>query len=118
MSDKISLDWHAMLANAHTLHEIVAISQDFVERISPDEFELLPANCKPRRFSTSADISEYAYDLKRCACEARGRSDAVLARLALFFSDAAMRVTVLTGPHRAGFVPAIDWSVGTNKIEH
>jgi hypothetical protein len=107
-----------MLANARTLHEIIAISQDFVERIEPHELELLPQSCKPRRFTSSAEISEYAYDLKRSACEARGRSDAVLARLALFFSDAAMRVTVLTGPHRAGFVPAIDWSLGANKIEN
>jgi hypothetical protein len=115
MSDSISPGWHDMLANARTLHEIIAISRDYVERLESHELAMLPPSCMPRQFSTASEISEYAYDLKRCACESRGRGDALLARLALFFSDAAMRITALTGPHRVSYVPAIDWSVGGNK---
>ena len=107
-----------MVAKATTLGEILALAEDLVERVDAVELAMLPSSCKPRHMQTAADLSNYAYDLKRCACEYRGPAEETLARLARFFSDAAVRVTVLTGPHRAEFVPGIDWSARANKIEN
>src|SRR4051812_8264379 len=91
MTDFASPTWHAMVARATTLGEILALAEDLVERVDPVELASLPASCRPRHMQTAADLSNYAYDLKRCACEYRGPAEETLGRLAMFFSDAAVR---------------------------
>ena len=94
--------WREKLAQAHTPFEVVVIARDFVDRLEPYEIEELPDACKPRPFQEPSAISEYAYDLKRCSQNAAGESARTVTKLAEFFTEAAYRITFLTGPHRVG----------------
>jgi len=94
--------WREKLAQAHTPFEVVIIARDFVDRLEAYEIEELPEACKPRPFSEPGAISEYAYDLKRCSQTAAGDAAITVAKLGAFFTEAAYRITFLTGPHRMG----------------
>ena len=110
MDDFPSASWKQLLATARTVQQVVAVSNDFLDRIDARTALELPAPCRPRPMRSSADISEYAYDLKRWTHAATGAGQPTVERLAAFFTEAAHRLTFLTGPHRID-PSTIDWTV-------
>src|SRR6478736_4765101 len=72
MNDSPSASWQQLLATARTVPHVVAVCNDFLDRIDARAAIELPAPCRPRPMRSGADISEYAYDLKRWTHAAQG----------------------------------------------
>jgi len=110
MTDSPSASSQQLLAAARTVQQVVAVSNDFLDRVDARTALELPAPCRPRPMRSGVDISEYAYDLKRWTHAASGPARDTVEHLAVFFTEAAHRLTFLTGPHRVD-PSTIDWTV-------
>jgi hypothetical protein len=109
MSQEPSPAWPEMMAKAASVQEIVAIANDFLDRLEVWELRELPPACRPRRLQTAVDISSYAYDLKHYASTLSGAASHVVGVLANMMADAALRITHLTGPHSSAHL-TLGWS--------
>lgn len=99
-TDQESLaSWRELLASCRVSQQVVTLANEFVSRLSEQDLQHLPDDCRPRFFRNGSDLSGYAVDLKTCRCGDL-RETQVVHKLAAFFQDASQRLSVLTGPHR------------------
>jgi hypothetical protein len=110
VSDSQPPSWKEMLSVARSVPEVLAIARDYQDRLEPWQLFELPSACKPRELRSAAELGAYAYDLKRNSCSLKETAAADAEQLAYFFAEAALRVTLLTGPHGSHPLPE-EWKV-------
>jgi len=57
--------WLEFLADTDDDAAIIALANEFLNRLNGREFALLPPSCKPRKLHNAADLNGYALDLMR-----------------------------------------------------
>lgn len=94
-SHAASLGWQDRLDQASDREEIAAIAREFLARITAEEFANLPPQCRPSKIVDADDVVDYAVTLVKHSCARDNMSDAVLHRIASFFTDACSRLSQL-----------------------
>jgi hypothetical protein len=100
--------WRDLLAEATTVSEVVAVAQDFLDRLEPFELALLPARCKPRPLHSLRDLNEYAVDLK--AHYGEGEEQQVVDRIAEVIVEASQRLSIVFGSGPRPRYELVDWT--------
>src|SRR3954470_18724481 len=85
-------EWQQALSKATSPGDVLEIVSTYLQRLEPWELGELPAACKPRAMDDIADLSGYAYDLKRNAGFAEGTARETLDRITNLMSEAALRL--------------------------
>jgi hypothetical protein len=94
------LSWQDRLNAASSESEVLGVARDFIAQFSPQEIQLLPEVCRPRKFVDSDDIASYAFTLVRHNCESDERTSLLVHKLVAFFANASTRLSqVLDRPH-------------------
>jgi hypothetical protein len=86
-------DWQERLRLAVTDAEVIALARDHLAMLHPAEVALLPPRCQPRELVCAHDISSYAFDLVGHYGEATNASVQLINRLAVFFTQASIRLS-------------------------
>jgi hypothetical protein len=92
--------WQERIEEAGTEPEVVAVTRDYLARLSQDEYAELPLELRPRKIVDANDIAAYALDLARHEAEDPDEMNLVQ-RLAQLLSRASVRVSEITGAPRA-----------------
>jgi hypothetical protein len=91
--------WFPLLREASSPQAVLAIANEFLNRLDRFEVDALCKGCKPRPLLTGAELNGYAIDLMRC--EARDAQAAKAVRhVSAFFQEAAQRLSQLSSPAR------------------
>ena len=93
-------EWQQSLSRASSTAEVLEIVMTYLQRLEPWELAELPPSCGPRALDSVADLSGYAYDLKRNAGSVAGTAGETLDRISNLMSQAALRLTRLTETRR------------------
>ena len=94
------LTWQERIEEAGTEPEVVAVTRDYLARLSQDEYAELPLELRPRKIVDANDIAAYALDLARHEAEDPDEMNLVQ-RLAQLLSRASVRVSEIAGATRA-----------------
>ena len=90
-----SRTWQEMLESTNVPEQILVIARDYLATWDPFELDALPPECKPPEcFRTPEDVVHYAFVLVQHQC-GPGGGEALVARMANFFSHAARQVALL-----------------------
>ena len=90
-----TVTWPDLLGAASTPEDVIGVARDYLATWGPEELERLPSECKPPgRFFEPEEVVSYAFSLVQHHC-GPAASNAELARLVNFFSDAARRIAVV-----------------------
>ena len=92
--------WQERIEEAGTEPEVVAVTRDYLARLSQDEYAELPLELRPRKIVDANDIAAYALDLARHEAEDPDEMNLVQ-RLAQLLSRASVRVSEIAGATRA-----------------
>jgi len=92
--------WQVRIKEAGTEPEVVAVTRDYLARLSQDEYAELPLELRPRKIVDANDIAAYALDLARHEAEDPDEMNLVQ-RLAQLLSRASVRVSEIAGATRA-----------------
>ena len=92
--------WQERIEEAGTEPEVVAVTRDYLARLSQDEYAELPLELRPRKIVDANDIAAYALDLARHEADDPDEMNLVQ-RLAQLLSRASVRVSEITGATRA-----------------
>ncbi len=92
--------WQERIEEAGTEPEVVAVTRDYLARLSQDEYAELPLELRPRKIVDADDIAAYALDLARHEADDPDEMDLVQ-RLAQLLSRASVRVSEIAGATRA-----------------
>ena len=92
--------WQERIEEAGTEPEVVAVTRDYLARLSQDEYAELPLQLRPRKIVDANDIAAYALDLARHEADDPDEMNLVQ-RLAQLMSSATVRVSEITGATRA-----------------
>jgi len=85
--------WQQKLEQAQSETQVVVAGREFLAQFSPNEIESLPMQCQPPlKLVDADDIAAYALELVRHDRQHLG-SDPMVAKLAAFFSYAALRLS-------------------------
>ena len=87
--------WQERIEEAGTEPEVVAVTRDYLARLSQDEYAELPLELRPRKIVDANDIAAYALDLARHEADDPDEMNLVQ-RLAQVMSQASVRVSELT----------------------
>lgn len=100
--------WLEAIAASHNSHDVLAVVQDCLDHVPPAAREALPARVQTLQLMDAEQVSECAYELKRACMGPATDHLPTLDALSIVFTDAARRLTFLTGAHRrpAQFSPA------------
>jgi hypothetical protein len=96
VQDGVDQGWIAALEKAATLQAVIALSNEFLARLSPDDLVLLPARCAPRLLMTAGDVGGYAYDLLAERTLPDSQANVVLSAISAVICRAARRLAELT----------------------
>ena len=88
-------DWQERLRRAVTDTEVIAIARDYLDSLPPAEAAMLPPRCQPRALLCAHDVSTYAFELVGQYGEATNASVNLVNRLAVFFTQASIRLSEL-----------------------
>lgn len=90
--------WQQQISEARGWEELLDVARAYLASLSPDEWNGLPATCKPKRIK---GIDDLAYWHERMANEfvqvAKDPDDEGLRRMLVFFTAAAERAAELCG---------------------
>jgi len=92
--------WQERIEEAGTEPEVVAVTRDYLARLSQDEYAELPLELRPRKIVDANDIAAYALDLARHEADDPDEMNLVQ-RLAQLLSRASVRVSEIAGAPRA-----------------
>jgi len=92
--------WQERIEEAGTEPEVVAVTRDYLARLSQDEYAELPLELRPRKIVDADDIAAYALDLARHEADDPDEMNLVQ-RLAQLLSRASVRVSEIAGAARA-----------------
>jgi hypothetical protein len=92
--------WQERIEEAGTEPEVVAVTRDYLARLSQDEYAELPLELRPRKIVDANDIAAYALDLARHEAADPDEMNLVQ-RLAQLLSLASVRVSEIAGATRA-----------------
>jgi hypothetical protein len=92
--------WQERIEEAGTEPEVVAVTRDYLARLSQDEYAELPLELRPRKIVDANDIAAYALDLARHEADDPDEMNLVQ-RLAQLLSRASVRVSEIAGATRA-----------------
>ena len=92
--------WQERIEEAGTEPEVVAVTRDYLARLSQDEYAELPLELRPRKIVDANDIAAYALDLARHEADDPDEMNLVQ-RLAQLLSRASVRVSEIAGAARA-----------------
>ena len=92
--------WQERIEEAGTEPEVVAVTRDYLARLSQDEYAELPLELRPRKIVDADDIAAYALDLARHEADDPDEMNLVQ-RLAQLLSRASVRVSEIAGATRA-----------------
>jgi hypothetical protein len=92
--------WQERIEEAGTEPEVVAVTRDYLARLSQDEYAELPLELRPRKIVDADDIAAYALDLARHEADDPDEMNLVQ-RLAQLLSRASVRVSEIAGAPRA-----------------
>ena len=92
--------WQERIEEAGTEPEVVAVTRDYLARLSQDEYAELPMELRPRKIVDANDIAAYALDLARHEADDPDEMNLVQ-RLAQLLSRASVRVSEIAGATRA-----------------
>ena len=92
--------WQERIEEAGTEPEVVAVTRDYLARLSQDEYAELPMELRPRKIVDANDIAAYALDLARHEADDPDEMNLVQ-RLAQLLSRASVRVSEIAGAPRA-----------------
>lgn len=94
------ITWQDRLHLASTEAEVVIAAKEFVAQFTPDEINDLPEPCRPGKFFDANDITSFAFALVRHQCGDDARTARLVQKLALFFSNASIRLSeILARPN-------------------
>ena len=99
----VASSWFAELRLAESASEVIALTRQFVARLSPREILRLPHHCRPGRLAAAKEIHELAFELERAQSDSMGRLvDAlVLDRMASYFQEAVNALERVCGQRGA-----------------
>ena len=86
--------WQERIEEAGTEPEVVAVTRDYLARLSQDEYAELPIALRPRKIVDANDIAAYALDLARHEADDPDEMNLVQ-RLAQLMSLATVRASEL-----------------------
>ena len=92
--------WQERIEEAGTEPEVVAVTRDYLARLSQDEYAELPLELRPRKIVDANDIAAYALDLARHEADDPDEMNLVQ-RLVQLLSRASVRVSEIAGAARA-----------------
>lgn len=94
---QMPLSWQDRLDAANDEAQVISVVRDFVAQLSPQDISLLPAECRPGKFSDAEDVASYGFALMRSDCSSSDAVSALLHRLAAFVSSACVRLAQIAG---------------------
>ena len=100
MNDTMRLDpradtWQQRLDAAHSEAEVVAVVQDFVDRMGKEVIARLPTELQPGRFLNAGDVTAYAFSVVLHGLKGASELAETVQAMASFFMGAATRLTQL-----------------------
>jgi len=98
-TEYLSRDWKALLDDAETERDVVALARDYFAMWTPSEIAALPADCRPGPIRDGEDITYWAFEYARrhiAASQDDPGLAAQLLKLRTFFSHAAARLSFVT----------------------
>ena len=84
--------WQDRLDEANSYSDVVSIARAFVAAFSAGDIERLPPHCRPGKLDSREDVRQFANTLVRHHCAEDAASERLVAKLAAFFSAAAIRL--------------------------
>ena len=90
-----AVTWREKLDSATTEHELIETVKDYVSTLEHQDISRLPVNCLPGKFFEAADVNTYAVTLLQYPRTGDAKLDALIRKLAAFFSDASARLAML-----------------------
>lgn len=91
-----TMTWQDRIRLAGSETEVVQVARDFLATLDRFEIALLPSRCVPRKLFVAEDVSSYAFDLVGYYVDQSEPTAKVIQKLAMFFTDAAIRLSELT----------------------
>jgi len=91
--------WQERIEEAGTEPEVVAVTRDYLARLSQDEYAELPLALRPRKIVDASDIAAYAFDLARHEADDPDEMNLVQ-RLAQLMSRASVRASEIAAAPR------------------
>jgi hypothetical protein len=84
----------SLIRTAQSVGAVIQIVNEYLAQLTPDDYEQLPFDCRPRELTTGQEVSEWAVHLTRCELKFPGSSEAarLLSELASFFREASSRI--------------------------
>ncbi len=98
-------DWQERLRLATTDTEVIAIAKDYLDSLPAADAAMLPPRCQPRALLCAHDVSSYAFELVGQYAEATNASVNLVNRLAVFFTQASIRLSELVSSASAASAP-------------
>jgi hypothetical protein len=83
------------LRRAETHADVIALANAYLGELDAAEIALLPERLRPRALHCALDVSSFAFDLVSCYGEETNASARLVNRLAVFFTQAAIRLSEL-----------------------
>lgn len=90
------------LRRADTHADVIALANAYLGELDAAEVALLPERCRPRALHCAHDVSSFAFDLVSCYGEETNASARLVNRLAVFFTQASIRLSELLAEADAG----------------
>jgi len=87
---------------AETGEEVIRIAEEYLGTLDASDVAVLPERCRPRRLHCAHDVGTYAFDLISHYSEATSPSASLVNELAVFFTQASIRLTDILGERRPG----------------
>jgi hypothetical protein len=94
-TDFLSRDWKALLDDAQSERDVVALARDYLATWTPEEIATLPVDCRPGLMHDGEDITYWAFEYTRrhIALENDPALSVPLLKLRAFFGHAASRMS-------------------------
>ena len=86
-------DWNAKLNEAHSVEGVLRVVSEFLSGWTPEELEVLPADCRPPTMKHADDVAAYALDLVQRHMKDDSSDPAAVHAMANFFVAASTRAS-------------------------
>ena len=86
---------------AETDEDVIRIAEECLGALDASDVAVLPERCRPRRLHCAHDVATYAFDLISHYSEATSPSATLVNELAVFFTQASIRLSEILGERRS-----------------